>query len=757
MGEGTFKKVYKAYRLSEGVEVAWSEINTTRLSEHEKKAVRREFQLLSELSHPNVLTMFDFWKTDSHVYFITELMSSGSLAEYLPKIQVSKQIIVKFGKQILVGLDYLHTRTPKVIHRDLKCANIFVNGQLGICKIGDLGLASAVINRAISTVGTPEFMPPEMFKNELYDEKVDIYEFGMCLLEMSTGKFPYDECSNVGEIISTVVSGIKPRILDEIEDLSMKAVIEQCLLPANLRPSAAHLLKLPFFGTEIINSVLKPLPLQITSIAYNTDSDMSKAQTKQLNVGSFEVTVKQGIESPSTIEIPLLLRKVTLEYVDNTRLNIELILSIFSIKKKVFFEYSSGMSMRVVIEHLLKSMKEIPEGTPVDDIINKLTPLIAKAFEESNPKLVVSWDRNGKPINSAVCSTELLSEKNVQKEVLVSNEKGNTEAHSPTVANESMFEQTSSEKNLRDQAFDDLIEVLENMKESGTIPATTFIGNVNSESDDLFDELWEVTSPNRKNNAEFKTIVETKEVFVNDNIFSNVRSKRLNANIDLLSVVASETETDAEIDIKDRENFPGPISKPLIDEEALFPLKNYSASEMDLLMFNKHSSKDLDLIMEYKSLVQDNNMRKKSIEESKLSNPLLIDLFKRRNEEIQLFFDQLDEKFAKQYIEICKEVVSNHKNNHSSIEHPSDEKNFVPKKVNPLDLLKSNQTLPLIHKKLPQTIKPQPKANTDFIKKKIVHSSVDLEVPLVLSDTSSTTKDFIEYDSNDEFIDDLFS
>lgn len=122
------------------------------------------------------------------------------------------------------GLDYLHTQKPSIIHRDLKCDNIFVDERSGLIKIGDLGLAilkgksyvkSAGTRRICITViivqyhinndivGTPEFMAPEMYDGK-YNELVDVYAFGMCLLELETGEYPYGECENKPQIWTKV-------------------------------------------------------------------------------------------------------------------------------------------------------------------------------------------------------------------------------------------------------------------------------------------------------------------------------------------------------------------------------------------------------------------------------------------------------------------------------------------------------------------------------------------------------------------------
>ncbi|PHT44107.1 putative serine/threonine-protein kinase WNK7 [Capsicum baccatum] len=101
--------------------------------------------------------------------------------------------------RVLQGLDYLHSYNPPIIHRDLKCDNIFVDGNTGEIKIGDLGLAS--ITEKPTFKRTPEFMAPVFYEEE-YNELVDIYSFGMCMLELVTFEDPYSECKNPAQIYS---------------------------------------------------------------------------------------------------------------------------------------------------------------------------------------------------------------------------------------------------------------------------------------------------------------------------------------------------------------------------------------------------------------------------------------------------------------------------------------------------------------------------------------------------------------------------
>ena len=199
IGRGSFKTVYKGLDSRDGVAVAWCELQE-RLNRNERQRFREEVEMLKGLQHSNIVRFYDYWEVNTpkrkYLVLITELMTSGTLKTYLRRFKkINTKVLKSWCRQILKGLNFLHSRTPPIIHRDLKCDNIFITGTTGSVKIGDLGLAT-LKNRSFakSVIGTPEFMAPEMY-DEHYDESVDVYAFGMCLLEMATGEYPYSECS----------------------------------------------------------------------------------------------------------------------------------------------------------------------------------------------------------------------------------------------------------------------------------------------------------------------------------------------------------------------------------------------------------------------------------------------------------------------------------------------------------------------------------------------------------------------------------
>ncbi|XP_075729078.1 wnk kinase isoform X10 [Rhipicephalus microplus] len=256
IGRGSFKTVYKGLDTATGVAVAWCELQE-RLNKSERQRFREEAEMLKGLQHPNIVRFYDYWEVNTakrkFLVLITELMTSGTLKTYLRRFKkINMKVLKSWCRQILKGLHFLHSRPPPIIHRDLKCDNIFITGTTGSVKIGDLGLAT-LKNRSFakSVIGTPEFMAPEMYE-EHYDESVDVYAFGMCMLEMATSEYPYSECSGPAQIYKKVTTGVRPQCFDKVESAELRDIIGQCIrLRKEERPTVKELLQLDFFQEDM--------------------------------------------------------------------------------------------------------------------------------------------------------------------------------------------------------------------------------------------------------------------------------------------------------------------------------------------------------------------------------------------------------------------------------------------------------------------------------------------------------------------------
>ncbi|XVF37426.1 hypothetical protein REPUB_Repub20aG0006800 [Reevesia pubescens] len=261
LGKGAMKTVYEAFDEVLGMEVAWNQVklNDVFRSPEELQRLYSEVHLLKNLNHDSIMRFYTSWvDIDRRTFnFITEMFTSGTLREYRLRYQrVDMRAVKNWARQILHGLAYLHGHDPPVIHRDLKCDNIFVNGHLGQVKIGDLGLAAILrgSQHAHSVIGTPEFMAPELYEED-YDELVDIYSFGMCVLEMLTSEYPYSECSNPAQIYKKVTSGKLPEAFYKIQDEEARRFVGKCLENVSKRLPAHELLLDPFLASDEGNLV----------------------------------------------------------------------------------------------------------------------------------------------------------------------------------------------------------------------------------------------------------------------------------------------------------------------------------------------------------------------------------------------------------------------------------------------------------------------------------------------------------------------
>ncbi|PKA49867.1 Serine/threonine-protein kinase WNK2 [Apostasia shenzhenica] len=269
LGKGASKTVYRAFDEYEGIEVAWNQVklNDFLQSPEDLERLYCEIHLLKTLKHKNIMKLYTSWVD---INFVTEMFTSGTLRQYRQKHRsVNIRAIKHWCRQILSGLLYLHSHDPPIIHRDLKCDNIFINGNQGEVKIGDLGLAAILrkpqADHCVAWAGTPEFMAPEVYE-EAYNELVDIYSFGMCVLEMVTFEYPYSECTHPAQIYKRVVSGIKPEALYKIKDPEVRRFVDKCLAKASERLSASELLNDPFLQIDEPKVIYSNLDIAIKGI-----------------------------------------------------------------------------------------------------------------------------------------------------------------------------------------------------------------------------------------------------------------------------------------------------------------------------------------------------------------------------------------------------------------------------------------------------------------------------------------------------------
>lgn len=170
-------------------------------------------------------------------------------------------------------------------------------------RIGDLGLATSLgKSHTSSVIGTPEFMAPEIYE-ERYGTKVDIYAFGMCLLEIVTMQIPYRECQSPAQIFKKVISGALPQAIDLVLNEQLKNFILKCLAPEAERPTATQLLQDPFLDPEKeTEEDSQPVQLKETQLSRIPEESFGSAIKDNSRISSRKLSKKKSRKSVITQE-----------------------------------------------------------------------------------------------------------------------------------------------------------------------------------------------------------------------------------------------------------------------------------------------------------------------------------------------------------------------------------------------------------------------------------------------------------------------
>ncbi|XP_047330641.1 probable serine/threonine-protein kinase WNK6 [Impatiens glandulifera] len=259
IGTEAAKVVYRGFDTVAGKEVDWSKVKMDKSTMEEKflddleARISVELQTLKSLKHPNILKTRASWldRQSGVINIVAEAFSSGTLRQFRKKHKgVDLTAVKNWGKQILVGLLYLHSHNPAVIHGDLNCDNVFINGNTGEVKIGAIGLATAVTQKKKKKQEEEE---EAACNNDKF--LMDIYSFGLCILELVTCEIPFSECKDDGswEVVygRKIGWGSKPESLKKVGNILVKEFIERCICCTRRRTRVEELLKDALFSCEI--------------------------------------------------------------------------------------------------------------------------------------------------------------------------------------------------------------------------------------------------------------------------------------------------------------------------------------------------------------------------------------------------------------------------------------------------------------------------------------------------------------------------
>lgn len=208
IGSGTTGKVKLAERSDTGEQVAIKIIKKAQFETRPdlQRKIRREIALMRLMNHPNLLRLLEVCESGRHLYLVLDYAANGELFDYLvARRHLSEDVAMKFFRQIIYGLDYLHTHA--ICHRDLKPENILLDENDNI-KIADFGFARWMrANIAETSCGSPHYAAPEVVKGIQYDGRcADVWSCGVILYALLAGRLPFDDPS-IRTLLAKVKSG----------------------------------------------------------------------------------------------------------------------------------------------------------------------------------------------------------------------------------------------------------------------------------------------------------------------------------------------------------------------------------------------------------------------------------------------------------------------------------------------------------------------------------------------------------------------
>lgn len=285
IGQGAFAVVHKATCFKEDgpVDVAIKVIDLEGCSDSTFEDIRREMTAMRRCRHINVLQFHVAFQNNSAIWLVMPIAQAGSAADVMrcqpQKRFQDERVIAYILREVARALDYLHSE--KHMHRDLKAGNILLN-QEGAVRLADFGVSAPLSYRHNTFVGTPCWMAPEVLASQQYDEKADVWSYGITAMELLRGEAPYQRLHPL-KVMKSIMEN-KPPCLSSVEcSDGLSLLVGACLRrDPNSRTTMKTFEKSKFFSKADIGKlqeILRTTPMVeerqhlITSMVDYTESN----------------------------------------------------------------------------------------------------------------------------------------------------------------------------------------------------------------------------------------------------------------------------------------------------------------------------------------------------------------------------------------------------------------------------------------------------------------------------------------------------
>eukprot|EP00760_Papus_ankaliazontas_P005124 PhM_4_TR12404/c0_g1_i1/m.98954/K08857/NEK1_4_5; NIMA (never in mitosis gene a)-related kinase 1/4/5 len=265
LGRGQFGEAWLVERVSDGQVFVAKEMKLDKMSARDKEYVSSEIKCLAVCSHPCIIQFIEDKEVDDMVIIIMEYADGGDLERHL-KARVTEN---KYFQEHEVSFMFLqlcmalhHVHQNRMLHRDLKSANVFIRST-GVVALGDFGFShqyDETVSEAVGNtfLGTPFYLAPELWKNEKYSKKADVWALGIILYELLSLRRPYT-ANSMKELMQKVLTKEIPPIPSHYSPAMSELVKAILVIDPKQRPSIADIFQIEYVRQSLkaLNDVVK--------------------------------------------------------------------------------------------------------------------------------------------------------------------------------------------------------------------------------------------------------------------------------------------------------------------------------------------------------------------------------------------------------------------------------------------------------------------------------------------------------------------
>jgi len=267
LGQGSAGVLHHAKRRADGKEVALKTI--PKIDPEFTAFTQKEYNVLRSIKHPHIIQAFDFFETEEQIVLVLELFGGQSLEDTVhcaSRRCLDEGVTKGLFKMLLQAIDHLHQH--RIVHRDVKAANILVSHDLADLRLVDFNTAQQLMEGgALTMTGTLQYAAPEVLLGDSPSESNDVWSAGLCLYFMLSGRLPQrqDKFATLAEFANAVATrpvSLQSKQWSRVTE-PCKLFLRSCLeINKAFRPAPMILLEHEWFRSRPIITVAQPLSLK---------------------------------------------------------------------------------------------------------------------------------------------------------------------------------------------------------------------------------------------------------------------------------------------------------------------------------------------------------------------------------------------------------------------------------------------------------------------------------------------------------------